>query len=164
MRYACINNIFNVVEMLSNDFKYNKRSEMAISAYIQIKIFARVTRCRFTNFRDIGQYRIHGRMNQFTCITLVIFLSLVLFTFPFFPCSNFSSQLFTFQSFLFKYTYIPSSHNDWKIFYSGLSGPIKNSETYYYFQVRKLRFVRIKKGIYSTGRISPFSRNFFIPL
>lgn len=85
---------------------------MAISAYIQIKIFARVTRCRFTNFRDIGQYRIHGRMNQFTCITLVIFLSLVLFTFPFFPCSNFSSQLFTFQSFLFKYTYIPSSHNE----------------------------------------------------
>lgn len=110
MRYACINNIFNVVEMLSNDFKYNKRSEMAISAYIQIKIFARVTRCRFTNFRDIGQYRIHGRMNQFTCITLVIFLSLVLFTFPFFSLFKFFFSIIHISKLLvqiYLYTFFP---------------------------------------------------------
>lgn len=151
----------NVIEHCTI-FKYNKRSEMTISAYHRNKNICKRNTLSIYEFQRHTTVS-HSRKNesiQVTCITqlLLLFSHSSLFTFLFSPCSNFSSQFLYFEL-LVQIQFFPIIIQ--KYFPLLLSDQLKTLKRVI-SKYEILRFMRIRKGTLSR-RISPFSRNFFIP-
>lgn len=149
----------NVIEHCTI-FKYNKRSEMTISAYHRNKNICKRNTLSIYEFQRHTTVS-HSRKNesiQVTCITVVTFFSLITLHFSFFSLFKFFFSISYFEL-LVQIQFFPIIIQ--KYFPLLLSDQLKTLKRVI-SKYEILRFMRIRKGILSR-RISPFSRNFFIP-